>query len=210
MVRRGPRPLVLCGPSGSGKSTLLKRLFAEYPETFGFSVSHTTRKPRPGEENGVHYHFVERGAMKAAIEKGEFLESAEFSGNMYGTSKQAVRNVQDAGKVCVLDIEIEGVKQIRNSDLDPLLAFVMPPSIDELKRRLLDRKTETPESLQKRLDTAHREIEYGKAEGNFHTIVLNDDVEKAYKELRDFIVQELEKQQANGVYVCLKSSKADK
>lgn len=77
-------------------------------------------------------------------------------------SKQAVRNVQDAGKVCVLDIEIEGVKQIRNSDLNPVLVFVMPPSIEELKRRLTERNTETPESLQKRLDTAHREIEYGK------------------------------------------------
>lgn len=77
-------------------------------------------------------------------------------------SKQAVRNVQDAGKVCVLDIEVEGVKQIRDSDLCPVLVFVMPPSIDELKRRLIDRKTETPESLKKRLDTAHREIEYGK------------------------------------------------
>ncbi|XP_031635156.1 guanylate kinase isoform X2 [Contarinia nasturtii] len=209
MARRGPRPLVLCGPSGSGKSTLLKRLFAEFPETFGFSVSHTTRKPRPGEENGVHYHFVERDDMKAAIAKGEFLETAEFSGNMYGTSKQAVRNVQDAGKVCVLDIEIEGVKQIRNSDLDPLLAFVMPPSIDELKRRLVGRNTETQESLQKRLDTASREIEYGKTEGNFHTIILNHDVDKAYKELRDFILKELKQQQAHGVYVCLKTA-ADK
>lgn len=76
-------------------------------------------------------------------------------------SKQAVRNVQDAGKVCVLDIEVEGVKQIRESELNPVLAFVMPPSIDELKRRLIERKTETPDSLQKRLDTAHREIEYG-------------------------------------------------
>lgn len=76
-------------------------------------------------------------------------------------SKQSVRNVRDAGKVCVLDIEIEGVKQIRESDLNPLLTFVLPPSIEELKRRLIERKTETPESLQKRLDTAHREIEYG-------------------------------------------------
>lgn len=83
--QQGPRPLVLCGPSGSGKSTLLKKLFREFPETFGFSVSHTTRNPRPGEENGVHYHFVPFDEMKAAVERGEFLEHAEFSGNMYGT-----------------------------------------------------------------------------------------------------------------------------
>lgn len=85
MVKQGPRPLVICGPSGSGKSTLLKKLFKEFPDTFGFSVSHTTRKPRPGEENGVHYHFVSVEDMQAAIENGEFIETAVFSGNMYGT-----------------------------------------------------------------------------------------------------------------------------
>lgn len=83
--QQGPRPLVLCGPSGSGKSTLLKKLFEEFPYTFGFSVSHTTRNPRPGETNGIHYHFVAFDEMKAAVERGEFLEHAEFSGNMYGT-----------------------------------------------------------------------------------------------------------------------------
>lgn len=85
MVKQGPRPLVICGPSGSGKSTLLKRLFKEFPHTFGFSVSHTTRKPRDGEENGVHYHFVTVEDMQAGIENGEFIETAVFSGNMYGT-----------------------------------------------------------------------------------------------------------------------------
>lgn len=85
MVKQGPRPLVICGPSGSGKSTLLKRLFKEFPNTFGFSVSHTTRKPRDGEENGVHYHFVNVEEMQAGIENGEFIETAVFSGNMYGT-----------------------------------------------------------------------------------------------------------------------------
>lgn len=84
-TKHGPRPLVVCGPSGSGKSTLLKKLFAEYPNAFGFSISHTTRKPRPGEEHGVHYHFVEIEHMKAAITRGEFIETATFSGNMYGT-----------------------------------------------------------------------------------------------------------------------------
>lgn len=85
MAKQGPRPLVICGPSGSGKSTLLKKLFKEFPHTFGFSVSHTTRSPRPGEENGVHYHFVTVEAMKAAIDNDEFIETAVFSGNMYGT-----------------------------------------------------------------------------------------------------------------------------
>jgi guanylate kinase len=85
MVHHGPRPLVLCGPSGSGKSTLLQRLFAEFPHKFGFSVSHTTRSPRPGEVDGKHYHFTTREAMTEAIANGEFIETAEFSKNLYGT-----------------------------------------------------------------------------------------------------------------------------
>lgn len=85
MVQKGPRPLVLCGPSGSGKSTLLKRLLKEFPDKFGFSISHTTRGPRPGEKDGVHYHFTTRDEMIKAIDKGEFLETATFSGNLYGT-----------------------------------------------------------------------------------------------------------------------------
>lgn len=85
MVQHGPRSLVLCGPSGSGKSTLLQRLFAEFPHKFGFSVSHTTRNPRPGEVNGKHYHFITKEAMREAIAHGEFIESAEFCKNLYGT-----------------------------------------------------------------------------------------------------------------------------
>jgi guanylate kinase len=84
-VPYGPRPLILCGPSGSGKSTLIKKLMAEFKDVFGFSVSHTTRKPRPGETDGKEYHFVTREAMEQAIQNGEFVESATFSGNMYGT-----------------------------------------------------------------------------------------------------------------------------
>ncbi|XP_055625296.1 uncharacterized protein LOC129767984 isoform X2 [Toxorhynchites rutilus septentrionalis] len=204
MVKQGPRPLVICGPSGSGKSTLLKKLFKEFPDTFGFSVSHTTRKPRPGEVNAVHYHFVSVEEMQAAIENGEFIETAVFSGNMYGTSKKAVENVQQHGKVCVLDIEIEGVKQVRHSDrLNPLLVFINPPSIAELERRLRGRQTETEESLQKRLNTAKIEMEYGNTPGNFDFVVHNINLKEAYAELRDFIVRELETQQNQGINVCL-------
>ncbi|XP_063616771.1 guanylate kinase isoform X2 [Cydia splendana] len=189
MVQKGPRPLVLCGPSGSGKSTLLKRLLKEFPDKFGFSVSHTTRGPRPGEKNGVHYHFTTKDEMLAAIEKGEFLETATFSGNTYGTSKRAVEDVRRTGKICVLDIEIEGVKQVKRSDLDPLLVFVMPPSINELERRLRGRNTESDEALKLRLETARKEIEYGQEPGNFHIIIMNDNLNKAYSELREFIAQ---------------------
>ncbi len=98
------RPLVLCGPSGVGKSTLVARLTKEYPDAFGFSVSHTTRGPRPGEQEGVSYHYVSREDMVMAIGNDEFIENAEFSGNMYGTSKAAVQSVMDQGRICILDI----------------------------------------------------------------------------------------------------------
>ena len=101
------RPLVLCGPSGSGKATIMKRLTDEFPTSFGFSVSHTTRGPRPGESEGVHYHYVSREAMAEAIEDGQFIETAEFSGNVYGTSRKAVQTVLGAGKICILDIEMQ-------------------------------------------------------------------------------------------------------
>ncbi len=98
------KPLVLCGPSGVGKSTLVARLTKEFPDAFGFSVSHTTRKPREGEKDGVNYHYVSREDMQKAIDNDEFIETAEFSGNMYGTSKAAVKTVMDQGRICILDI----------------------------------------------------------------------------------------------------------
>ncbi|RLU16331.1 hypothetical protein DMN91_012091 [Ooceraea biroi] len=162
MIHKGPRPLVLCGPSGSGKSTLIKRMFDEFPDTFKFSVSHTTRAPRPGEENGTHYHFTDKETIQEQIKKGEFIETATFGGNIYGTSKRAVEEVQCLGKVCVLDIDIQGVKQIKQcSHLDPFYVFIKPPSITELERRLKARNTETKESLEHRLAIARSELEYG-------------------------------------------------
>ena len=142
-----PRPLVLCGPSGSGKSTLMKKLMAEFGEYFGFSVSHTTRQPRPGEEDGKDYHYVTRETMLDLVGKGEFIENAEFSGNMYGTSKKAVEEVLARGRICILDIDVQGVKAVKKTDLSPLLVFMQPPSLEVLEQRLRDRGTETEESL---------------------------------------------------------------
>ncbi|KAJ2769375.1 guanylate kinase, partial [Coemansia nantahalensis] len=105
----GRRPVVVFGPSGTGKSTLLKRLFAEHPAEFGFSVSNTTRNPRAGEVNGKDYHFVSREQFLEAVARSEFIEHAEFSGNMYGTTVRAVKDVAEAGKTCILDIDVQGV-----------------------------------------------------------------------------------------------------
>ncbi|XP_004524892.1 guanylate kinase [Ceratitis capitata] len=201
VVTNYPRPLVLCGPSGSGKSTLLKRLFGEYPQTFGFSVSHTTRQPRQFEVDGEHYHFIEKQAMEEKIANGEFIETATFCGNLYGTSKAAVRDVQKENKVCVLDIEPQGVEQIKKTDLNPLLVFNNPPSIEELERRLRKRQSETEESLKKRLTAAEGEIAYGLKEGNFQKIIHNIDIDVAYAEFKEFVLNELKLQEAAGVKI---------
>ena len=196
-----PKPLVICGPSGVGKSTIIKILTDEFPGLFGFSVSHTTRKPRSGECDGVNYHYVTRDNFLFLKEKGDFIETAEFSGNMYGTSKMAVQSIQGKGQICILDIEMQGVIQIKKiCELQPHYVFIQPPSIEELERRLKERKTETEESLKRRLDTAKRELEYGANPNNFDIIIVNDDVDKASSELRSFMIEHIEKlQQSKGV-----------
>lgn len=186
--------IVVSGPSGSGKSTLLQMLFKKFPDKFGFSVSHTTRKPREGEINGVHYHFISPEKMKEEIEKGRFLETACFSGNTYGTSYEAVENVFKYGKVCVLDIEMEGVKQVkRKPGLDLVLIFIKPPSMDILEHRLRNRGTESEDSLHRRLSVVREEIRFGETDGNFDTVIINDDMMSAYNQLEEFVTCELSK-----------------
>lgn len=180
------RPIVISGPSGTGKSTLLKKLFAEYPDTFGFSVSSTTRKPRPGEVNGVHYNFVTVDEFKRMIENNEFVEWAQFSGNYYGTTIASVNEVTKSGKICILDIDMQGVKSVKKTNLNAKFVFVAPPSIDSLRERLTSRGTETEESIQKRLDAATAEMDYAKTGAHDETIV-NDDLDTAYAELKKFI-----------------------
>ncbi|CAG2193232.1 E2.7.4.8 [Mytilus edulis] len=126
------RPIVISGPSGGGKSTLLTRLFKEFPDCFAFSVSHTTRNPRAGEQDGKDYFFVTRPDFEALMAENGFLEHAEFSGNRYGTSKKAVEDIQKTGRICILDVEVNGVKNIKKTDFNARYVFVKPPSIDVL------------------------------------------------------------------------------
>uniref|UniRef100_A0A1I7YUA2 Guanylate kinase-like domain-containing protein n=1 Tax=Steinernema glaseri TaxID=37863 RepID=A0A1I7YUA2_9BILA len=128
------RPVVISGPSGGGKSTILNKATKEFPEAFAFSVSHTTRKPREGEEHGTHYFFTDKEEMKRMIGNNEFLEHAEFGGNIYGTSLRAVEDVQKTGKICVLDIELQGVRNIKNTSLDAKYILIRAPSIAVLVR----------------------------------------------------------------------------
>ncbi|KAI5964098.1 GUK1 [Candida pseudojiufengensis] len=183
------RPIVISGPSGTGKSTLLKKLFAEYPGKFGFSVSNTTRKPREGETNGKDYHFVTVDEFKDLINNNKFIEWAQFSGNYYGTTIKAVKDVSDTGKICLLDIDMQGVKSVKNTDLNAKYLFISPPSIEELRQRLEGRGTETKESLEKRLAAANSEMEYANT-GAHDLIIVNDNLDKAYAEFKKFILDQ--------------------
>uniref|UniRef100_A0A3P9J1Z4 Guanylate kinase n=1 Tax=Oryzias latipes TaxID=8090 RepID=A0A3P9J1Z4_ORYLA len=189
----GPRPLVFSGPSGAGKSTLLKKLMGEYDSVFGFSVSHTTRKPRPGEQNGIDYHYVSREEMQAGIDNGDFIESAEFSGNLYGTSKAAVQAVQAKNLICILDIDMQGVKNIKKTDLNPLYISIQPPSLEVLEERLRGRKTESEESVQKRLRAAKVDMEFSKEPNVFDVVIINNNLEEAYGSLKQALQEEIHK-----------------
>ena len=178
------RPLAIEGASGVGKGTIIKKLLTEMPEVFGLSVSHTTRAPRPGELDGVHYHFVTQDQMHAKIAAGDFAEYAEVHGNHYGTSFESVRDVGNQGLVCALDIDIQGVDALKKSSLAPWSTFVTVPSLTDLEvrnhptgkkhllqvlcilqERLRGRGTETEETLRTRLNNASQEIEWGLVPG---------------------------------------------
>lgn len=182
------RPIVVSGPSGSGKSTLLKRLFDAYPDRFGFSVSHTTRQPRNGEQDGVDYNFVTKDDFKKLVDENGFIEHAQFGSNLYGTSVQAVKNVAEKGRTCILDIEMEGVKQVKKTDLNARFLFLQPPSVEVLEKRLRGRGTDKEEAILERLKQADKEIEYSKTPGVHDQIIVNDDLEKAWAEFKAFCV----------------------
>eukprot|EP00042_Codosiga_hollandica_P016525 m.42539 g.42539 ORF g.42539 m.42539 type:complete len:206 (-) comp46455_c0_seq1:88-705(-) len=181
------RPLVFAGPSGAGKSTLVKRLFKDFPGVFAFSVSHTTRKPRAGETNGVEYHFTTKEELEDAVTRGEFIESTTFAGNMYGTSKKAVQDIISLGKTCILDIDIKGCESMRHTDLNARFLMILPPSIAELERRLRNRGTETETTIAARLAVAEEEILYGRIPGKFDEVIVNDDLEEAYQRVVAFL-----------------------
>lgn len=182
------KSLIICGPSGVGKGTIINELLRNHPDKLGLSVSHTTRLPRPGESDGIHYHFVKKEWMESKIkEKNEnfFIEYANVHGNIYGTSRKAVESVQNQGKLCILDVDVQGVKQIKNSNFTGKYIFIAPPSIESLEKRLRLRGTETEEQIKLRLKNSKEELEYGYTQGNFDDIIVNDELPEAIKRLND-------------------------
>lgn len=188
-MQSAAKPLVICGPSGVGKSSIVQKVQNEFPDCFGLCVSHTTRNPREDEKDGVNYYFVKKRVFLDAKERGEFIETAEFAGKMYGTSRGAITQVQKAGLICILDVEIHGVQQIKNTPyLDPHYVFIAPPSIRELEIRLRKIKTETEDNIKKRLEIAAEEMEYGTKPQNFDRIIINDNLDNSAAKLRNFII----------------------
>ncbi|KAG4415627.1 hypothetical protein IFR04_011241 [Cadophora malorum] len=181
------RPIIISGPSGVGKGTLYKLLLDRHPSTFATSISHTTREPRPGETRDVDYYYTDMSTFEQMIAEDGFVEHAKFGGNRYGTSKKMIGELTAGGRVVVLDIEMEGVKQIKSSSLSARYVFIAPPSMTILEQRLRNRGTEKEDSIQKRLAQAKNELEYSKVEGVHDLIIVNDDLEEAYKKLEEFV-----------------------
>lgn len=201
-VQRPPRPLliVVSAPSGAGKSTLCDRLVEEFPEVT-YSVSCTTRAPRGDEKDGVHYYFLSKREFKGRIKNGEFLEYAKVHGNFYGTLEDTVLYAMEAGRHVLLDIDVQGTRKIREAlvhlDSRNLIRsgftdiFILPPSMEELEKRLCDRGTDEQKVIRKRLDNAKAEMECA-IEYSFQ--IVNDDLEKAYHELKHVVLSATEPQ----------------
>ena len=173
------RLIVVSGPSGAGKSTLIKAALDAVPE-LAYSVSATTRDPRPGEVDGRDYVFLSREEFERWIEEGRFLEWAEYSENLYGTLEQKVEELLQTGRSVILEIELQGARQVRTKRPDAAMVFVRAPSLDETRRRLAGRATETEEALETRLATAVEEVA---ARDEFDYEVVNDDRERARKDM---------------------------
>ncbi|MGD1951550.1 MAG: guanylate kinase [Leptolyngbyaceae cyanobacterium] len=171
--------IVFTGPSGVGKGTLLRQLLRRHPD-IQLSISATTRQPRPGEEQGKHYYFVSRSEFDAMVQQGQLLEWAEFAGNHYGTPRQPLEAMVSRGSVVILEIELEGARQVRQTLPEAPQIFVLPPSLEELETRIRGRGQDSDAAIAKRLDRAKIEIE---AATEFDIQIVNDDLERALLEI---------------------------
>jgi guanylate kinase len=178
--------LILSSPSGAGKTTLCNRLRGEFPD-LRFSVSHTTRKPRPTEVDGREYHFVEPATFDQMIRAGAFAEWARVHDHLYGTSLKEIEIARTTARGVLFDIDYQGARQIKASLPEAVSVFILPPSLAELERRLRARGTEDEETTQRRLRNAKGEIEHY---GFFDYVIVNDDINRAYEQLRSVVYAE--------------------
>jgi len=174
---------VIAAPSGAGKTTLVKRLVKNSPD-LRFSISYTTRRQRRTETNGVDYLFVDKDEFAALREQGALLESAEVFDNFYGTSREQVEKHLANGDNVILEIDWQGARQVRESMPECITIFILPPSVEELERRLRDRKTDSEDVIERRLRDARSDMERG---SEFGHIIINDDLDRAVAELESII-----------------------
>jgi guanylate kinase len=183
----GDKPVfVVTGPSGAGKGTLIQLVLPRFPD-LAVAVSATTRAQRPGEENGVHYWFLDRDEFDAKIEQGEFLEWVDYVGNRYGTLRSEIDRLRAAGKAPLLELETEGAQRVKRREDLAVTIFVTAP-VDELERRLRKRATESSGAIGERIETARRQLD---EQGQFDFVVENDDRERAADALAAIITQEM-------------------
>jgi guanylate kinase len=175
--------IILIAPSGGGKSTIGKRVLNECPNV-EYSISFTTRKPRGNEVNGKDYFFISEEEFKAKTQESDFLEYAFVHGNWYGTSRQFIKSRLKCGKHILLDIDVHGAKQIIGSGIDAVTIFILPPSVEVLKNRLIERGTDSKEVMEQRLRNARKEIEEAES---FQYLVLNDDLQTAVNTVKNII-----------------------
>lgn len=175
---------MISAPSGAGKTTFAMRLLRSVPG-LRFSVSHTTRRPRPGERDGREYFFVSRRIFERMVARGEFLEWAEVYGNLYGTSWKALRQAQATGRDVLLDIDVQGHRQVRQRLSDAISIFLLPPSFEELARRLRRRHSDTPEVIERRLADARQEVRRWR---EYDFLIVNDVISAAERALRAVVV----------------------
>ncbi len=177
---------IISSPSGAGKSSLLKALFEKFNQndSMYLSVSHTTRNPRPGEVNHVHYHFVTVDEFKALIERNAFYEWANVFDKYYGTSKELVQQALNNGKDVFLDIDWQGARQLRDMEPDTQSIFILPPSLEELRKRLINRGQDSEETINKRMSKAQREISHY---DEYDYCLINDDFDTTLNSLWSII-----------------------
>jgi guanylate kinase len=187
-LRAVARVFVITGPSGVGKGTLIRGLMERHPE-LELSVSATTRAPRPGERDGVDYHFLTREEFDRRVAAGEFVEHADYAGRSYGTLRSELDDRLGAGKPVVLEIEVQGARQVRAAVPDAVQVFIAPPSLDALRARLVGRGTDDAGEVERRLRVAERELT---AQPEFGHVVVNDRLDEALAQLSTILDGELD------------------
>jgi guanylate kinase len=191
MTKRKNNTFIISAPSGTGKSTLIELLLTQIPQVF-FSISHTTRPPRVGEKNGVEYYFIDNAEFEEMIRRDEFLEWAQVHGYYYGTSREMVRRSQEEGRDLLLDIDFQGAQAVRKQIPEAVSIFIMPPSLDILKERLLRRQKDTLPQIQSRTINARTELQHYK---EYEFVIINEDLGSAFEYLASIVRSQRSKQE---------------